>query len=76
MVKSSSNSSKNKYISFKASPQPKDIIFKKLKLTKNKSKKNNGINSISSKSSKRNIFSKLFLKGSTNQNAIKKNILD
>jgi len=39
MVKSSSNSSKNKYISFKASPQPKDIIFKKLKLAKNKSKK-------------------------------------
>ena len=73
LVKSSSNSNKNRYIPFKFSPQPKDIVIKKLVLSKNKNnKKRNGINGITSKSSERNIFSKRPLKGSISQNAIKK----
>ena len=72
MVKSSSNSNKNRYIPFKFSPQPKDIIIKKLVLSKNKNKKRNGINGITSKSSERNILSKRPFKGSISQNAIKK----
>jgi hypothetical protein len=71
LVKSSSNSNKNRYIPFKFSPQPKDIVIKKLVLPKNKNKNRNGINGITSKSSERNIF-KRPLKGSISQNAIKK----
>ena len=71
LVKSSSNSNKNRYIPFKISPQPKDIVIKKLVLPKNKNKNRNGINGITSKSSERNIF-KRPLKGSISQNAIKK----
>ena len=72
MVKSSSISNKNRYIPFKFSPQPKEIVIKKLVLSKSKVKKRNGINVITSKSSERNILSKRPLKGSISQNAIKK----
>lgn len=72
MIKSSSNSNKNRYIPLKLSPQPKDIVIKKLVLSKNKNNKKNGINGVASKSSERNIFSKRLLKGSIIQNAIKK----
>ena len=72
LIKSSSNSNKNRYIPLKLSPQPKDIVIKKLVLSKNKNNKKNGINGVASKSSERNIFSKRLLKGSIIQNAIKK----
>ena len=72
LIKSSSNSNKNRYILLKLSPQPKDIVIKKLVLSKNKNNKKNGINGVASKSSERNIFSKRLLKGSIIQNAIKK----
>ena len=72
MVKSSSNSNKNRYIPFKFSPQPKEIVIKILVFSKNKAKKRIGINVITSKSSERNILSKRPLKGSISQNAIKK----
>jgi hypothetical protein len=72
LVKSSSNSNKNRYIPIKFSPQPREIVIKKLVLSKNKAKKRNGINGITSKSSERNILSKRPLKGSISQNAIKK----
>jgi hypothetical protein len=72
LVKSSSNSNKNRYIPIKFSPQPREIVIKKLVLSKNKAKKRNGINGMASKSSERNILSKRPLKGSISQNAIKK----
>ena len=73
MVISSSNSNNNRYIPFKLSPQPRDNILKRLIISKNKIRKNNGIKRITSKSSERNIIPKPPLKGGIiNQNAIKK----
>ena len=77
MVKSSSNSNKNRYIHSKLSPLPRDNTLKRLIISKSKTKKNNGIKGITNKSLERIIISKPPLKGSLiNQNSIKKNILD
>ena len=71
-----SNSNKAKYIPYRQSPQPKDIILKKFVLSKSKTKKkNNGLNNGSSKSSEKNVFKKRPLKGSISQNTIKKKFI-
>ena len=71
-----SNSNKAKYIPYKLSPQPKDIIMKKFVLSKTKTKKKNELNNgITSKSSEKSVFKKRPLKGSISQNAIKKKFI-
>ena len=73
MVKSNSNSNKNRYIHSKLSPQPRDNTLKRLIISKSKTTKNNGIKGLTTKSSERIIISKPPLKGGLiNQNAIKK----
>ena len=69
-----SNSNKNKNIPNNFFPHSKDIILKKFALSKSKLKKKNETgNSVASKSSeKNNDLKKHPLKGSINQNAIKK----
>ena len=68
-----SNSNKTKFIPYRLSPQPKEVMLKKFALSKSKTKKKNGLNKeIISKSYERNLLKKHPLKGCISQNAIKK----
>ena len=67
-----SNTNRTKYIPYRLSPKPKDIILKKFVLSKSKTKKKNGLNGIASTSYEKNLIKKHPLKGSISQNAIKK----